>query len=212
MKKVLVIDDHALVRKGLTSLLSMEEDLESVGEASTIEQGLRLIKHKNPEIVLVDLRLGNESGLDLIRKAQGIGGGCKFIILTSSAHSSDLQKAKEIASGFVLKEALPEELLYAIRLVGNGRKYYDPGLLEMMMSSGDKEDTRLLNDLTPKELEVLSELGLGLSNREIAQKLYITENTVKKHVSQILDKLHLSDRTQAALYANIKGIAHFQVS
>ncbi|WP_044339889.1 response regulator [Rossellomorea aquimaris] len=212
MKKVLVVDDHALVRKGLISLLTLEEDLESVGEAYDIETGLRMIENEKPDIVLVDLRLGKESGLDLIKRAKSMQIECEFIILTSSAQPSDLQKAKEIASGFVLKEALPEELLYAIRLVANKRKYYDPGLLEIMMTVGNKDEMELINDLTPKEVEVLKELGMGHSNKEIARKLFITENTVKKHVSQILDKLDFTDRTQAALFANIKGIAQFRVS
>ncbi|MGF3105775.1 response regulator [Rossellomorea sp. DUT-2] len=212
MTKVLVVDDHALVRKGLISLLTLEEDLESVGEAFDTETGLRMIENEKPDIVLVDLRLGKESGLDMIRKAAGMDVECKFIILTSSAQPSDLQKAKEITSGFVLKEALPEELLYAIRLVANNRKYYDPGLLEIMITAGNREEIQSINELTPKEGEVLRELGMGLSNKEIARNLFITENTVKKHVSQILDKLDLADRTQAALFANIKGIAQFRVS
>jgi two-component system, NarL family, nitrate/nitrite response regulator NarL len=211
MTTILIVDDHPLVRKGLISLFSFEEDLSCIGEAATNEEAFHVIIEKKPDIILVDLRLGNESGFDLVEKvASKKEAKSKFIVLTSSAHLADFQKAKDVgAHGYILKEALPEELLFAIRLVSSGRKYYDPGIMELVM--GDSEEDDYISSLTPKEMEVLKELGSGLSNREIASKLFISENTVKKHVSQILDKLQLSDRTQAALFANVKGIAKFIV-
>lgn len=211
MTSIFIVDDHPLVRTGLISLFSFEEDLCFIGEAASNEEALKEIIEKKPDIVLVDLRLGNESGFDLVKKVSSTNvSECKFIVLTSSAHLADFQKAKDVgAHGYILKEALPEELLFAIRLVSSGRKYYDPGIMELVM--GDSEEADYISSLTPKELEVLRELGSGLSNREIASKLFISENTVKKHVSQILDKLQLSDRTQAALFANVKGIAKFIV-
>jgi DNA-binding NarL/FixJ family response regulator len=211
MTKILIVDDHPLVRQGLISLFSFEEDLTCIGEASSNEEAVKVILDKNPDIVLVDLRLGDATGFDLVEKVSSIQNlQCKFIVLTSSAHLADFQKAKEVgAQGYILKEALPEELLYAIRLISSGRKYYDPGIMELVMGNSEEED--FIKSLTPKELEVLRELGSGLSNREIASKLFISENTVKKHVSQVLDKLQLSDRTQAALFANVKGIATYKV-
>lgn len=121
--------------------------------------------------------------------------------------------AKEIrVDGYVLKEALPEELIHALKIISKGRKYYDPGVLELIIKSNDPfEDDGHLEQLTPKEKEVLMELGKGRSNKEISQVLYITEYTVKKHVSQILAKLDLTDRTQAALYANVKGLATYVI-
>ena len=211
MTTILIVEDHPLVRQGLISLFSFEDDLSFVGEASTNKEALQLIVEKNPDIVLVDLRLGNESGFDLVEKVSNLNSiQCKFIVLTSSAHLADFQRAKEVgAHGYILKEALPEELLYAIRLISSGRKYYDPGIMELVMGINLEDDT--INSLTPKEIEVLRELGMGLSNREIASELFISENTVKKHVSQILDKLQLADRTQAALFANVKGLATYKV-
>jgi two-component system, NarL family, nitrate/nitrite response regulator NarL len=211
MTTILIVDDHPLVRQGLISLFSFEEDLSCIGEASNNKEALKEIVEKKPDIVLVDLRLGNESGFDLVEKVSSLSSfDPKFIVLTSSAHVADFQRAKVVgAYGYILKEALPEELLYAIRLISNGRKYYDPGILEIVL--GFKEEDEFINTLTPKEIEVLRELGSGLSNREIASKLFISENTVKKHVSQILEKLSLSDRTQAALFANVKGLAKFIV-
>jgi two-component system nitrate/nitrite response regulator NarL len=211
MIKILIVDDHPLVRQGLMSLLSLEEDLSLIGEAANNNEAFQIILKKKPDVVLVDLRLGKESGFDLIDKISSMDiQPCKFIVLTSSAHLADFQKAKKRgAHGYILKEALPEELLHAIRLISTGRKYYDPGIMEMVMQVEIEENSH--NTLTPKELEVLQELGIGLSNREIASKLFISENTVKKHVSQILEKLNLSDRTQAALFANVKGIATYKV-
>jgi two-component system, NarL family, nitrate/nitrite response regulator NarL len=211
MTSILIVDDHPLVRTGLISLFSYEEDLSCIGEAANTEEALKAIIEKKPDIVLVDLRLGNESGFDLFESVSALNEPqCKFIILTSSAHLADFQKAKDVgAYGYILKEALPEELLFAIRLVSSGRKYYDPGIMELVMGDNKEEDH--ISSLTPKEIEVLRELGTGLSNRDIASKLFISENTVKKHVSQILDKLQLSDRTQAALFANVKGLATFKV-
>lgn len=211
MTKILIVDDHPLVRTGLISLFSFEEDLTCIGEASTNEEALKVMNEQKPDIVLVDLRLGDESGFELVEKASSLKDiDCKFIVLTSSAHLVDFQKAKAVgAHGYILKEALPEELLYAIRIISSGRKYYDPGIMELVM--GDSEEDDYISSLTPKEMEVLRELGTGLSNKEIASKLFISENTVKKHVSQVLDKLQLSDRTQAALFANVKGLAAFKV-
>ena len=211
MTKIIIVDDHPLVRQGLISLFSFEEDLNCIGKAATNDEAFQLIIENKPDIVLVDLRLGSESGFDLVKKVSSKNNFvCKFIVLTSSAHLADFHKAKEVgAHGYILKEALPEELLFAIRLVSSGRKYYDPGIMEIVM--GDSEEDDFVSSLTPKEIEVLRELGSGLSNREIASKLFISENTVKKHVSQILDKLQLSDRTQAALFANVKGLATYVV-
>lgn len=202
--KVILIDDHPLVRKGLAAVLSLESDIELVGEASNTKDAIDIINKKKPDLALVDLRLGNEYGLDIIEKSKDRL-NCKFIVLTSSGYEEDFRKAEEIgAQGYVLKEALPEELLYAIRLVSKGRKYYDPGIMDTIMNPTTKDT--MVEELTLREREVLNALGEGLSNKAIAKKLFITEYTVKKHVSQILSKLELSDRTQAALYAYSNGL------
>jgi len=207
--KIAIIDDHPLVRMGLFSVLSMQPDFECIGEAATLEEGIELLRDKQPDIALVDLRIGKKYGLDLVSdcKAQNFKG--KFIIVTSSVEQQDFQRAKDLGvEGYVLKEAFPEEMLHAISIVARGRKYYDPGILELISTAKDQED-ELVEKLTSREQEVLMALGKGLSNKEIAQRLYITEYTVKKHVSQILAKLNLADRTQAALYANSKGLASY---
>jgi two-component system nitrate/nitrite response regulator NarL len=202
--KLILVDDHPLVRKGLISVLSLEPDMEIIGEAGNVKDALELINKAKPDLALIDLRLGNEYGLDILEKC-GKDTSCKFIILTSSADEEDFRRSEEAgALGYVLKEALPEELLFAARLVSRGRKYFDPGIMEHIMK-GAQQDI-MAEELTPREKDVLIALGEGLCNRDIARKLYITEYTVKKHVSQILAKLNLADRTQAALYAHSKGL------
>lgn len=202
---IVVVDDHPLVRKGISMVLSLENDLNICSEATSVEEALEAISKTDPDIVLLDLMLAESCGLDVVKKAREIGVSCKFIVLTSSSTVEDFLKAEEVGvDGYVLKEALPEELLYAIRIVSQGRKYYDPALLELKMKETANDP---INELTPREQDVLMALGEGLPNREIAKRLFITEYTVKKHVSQILSKLELADRTQAALFANSRRIS-----
>lgn len=211
---VVIVDDHPLVRRGLTSILSLEDSMEVLGEATNSREALILFNSTKPELALVDLRLGDESGLDLISNAKRQGVTCKFVVLTSSMEEEDFKRAKEIGvDGYVLKEALPEELIHALQIIGKGRKYYDTGILDLLMKTNESiEEDSHIEQLTPKEKEVLIKLGMGHSNKEISQTLYITEYTVKKHVSQVFAKLGLADRTHAALYANAKGLAKYVVN
>ena len=206
--RIAVIDDHPIVRKGLIMVLELEPGLEVCGEASGVDKGIELIIKEKPELVLLDLRLGTESGLDIIEKVLAQGYKCKFAVLTSSVEREDFRRAEEKnVDGYILKEAHPEEVLFAIRLIEKGRKYYDPYVLDLMVK---KDENSSLEELTPRERDVLVQLGIGLNNSEIAKKLFITEYTVKKHVSQVLAKLNLADRTQAALYANSKGLVKYE--
>lgn len=208
MVKIVIVDDHPLVRKGLAAVISMQQNVQFAGEAKNQREAMLVLEETQPDLVLLDLKLADESGLDIIKAARRMGFNSKFILLTSSASREDFLKAEEAGvDGYVLKEALPEELLYAIQLVGKGRKYYDPTILENKLR---EEAGSLTDELTPKEREVLIELGQGACNREIAAKLFISEFTVKKHVSQILAKLRLADRTQAALYANAIGLVKYE--
>jgi two-component system nitrate/nitrite response regulator NarL len=208
--KIVIVDDHPLVRRGLAAVISMQANLEFAGEATNGQEALLVIEEIQPDLVLIDLKLADESGLDIIKTARIRGISSKFILLTSSASREDFLKAEEVlVDGYVLKEALPEELLFAIQLVHKGRKYYDPGLMEDKMRMSGNSPT---DELTPKEKEVLIELGQGACNREIASRLFISEFTVKKHVSQILAKLQVADRTQAALYANAVGLTKYEMS
>jgi DNA-binding NarL/FixJ family response regulator len=202
---IVIVDDHPLVRQGLKAVISVEGDMNLLGEAATGEEVLKLMDKVNPDIILIDLRLTDTSGLNIITDCREKAPLCKYIILTSSVDKEDFRKAQELrVDGYVLKEAFPEELVSAIRLVYRGRKYYDPSMIDCMMSKEEKDIQ--IEQLTPREIEVLRALGGGLNNKEIAKKLFITEYTVKKHVSQVLAKLELADRTQAALFAHEKKV------
>lgn len=204
--RLVIIDDHTLIRKGVSMVLSMEKDFEIVGEASDLKGGLKLINEVKPDLALIDLRLGNDNGLDLIGKVDKSKLNCKLVILTTSSEEEDFKSAEaKGVDGYILKDALPEEIIYAIRLIIRGRRYYDPAVIENVMKAQD-EIAVTIEELTSREKDVLIALGKGLSNMEIARQLFITEHTVKKHVSQIFSKLDLVDRTQAALYAVSKGL------
>lgn len=201
--KMVVIDDHPMVRKGLISILNGVSEIEVAGEAETVDQALSTLKQCRPDMAIVDLRLGRHNGLEIIEKALEEQIPCKFIIFTSSGNEQDFLRAEQLGVyGYLLKEALPEEIINAIRIISHGRKYYDPGIIELKM----RGKSSCSEELTPREQEVLVALGVGLNNRDIASRLYVTENTVKKHVSQVLAKLNLADRTQAALYAYSQGL------
>ena len=213
--QIVIVDDHPLVRKGLTSILSIDGAMKVLGEAANSKEALTLFHDTKPDLAIVDLRLANESGLELITEAKQQGITCKFVVLTSSTEEHDFKQAKEIGvDGYILKEALPEELIHALGIIGRGRKYYDPGVFDLVIKSTESpfENDGHIEQLTPKEKEVLLELGMGHSNKQISQALYITEYTVKKHVSQVLAKLDLADRTNAALYANVKGLVAYSVN
>ncbi len=205
--KVIMVDDHPLVRKGIEAATRLEEELELLGCASNVEEALQLISQHQPDVALVDLRLQKEHGLEVVRKGRSLSPQSKFVILTSYATEEEIQGAiDEDVDGYVLKEALPEELISAIKTVSTGRKYFDPAVVQYAMNKGRNNKKIDVSELTPRELEVLCSLGKGLNNRCIADELFISEHTVKKHVGAILEKLHLKDRTQAALFAVSKGL------
>ena len=196
--KLLLVDDHPMVRKGLTSILSLEDNVEEIKEASNAAETIKILNVFNPDIMIIDLRLGKDDGLDVVRKAKEIDKDMKFIILTSSSKKDDFLRAQELGvDGYILKEAFIEDILYAFHVVARGKKFFDS---EMIQSTKSDEDE--FKDLTPREKDVLSEIGRGMSNIQIAQSLYISENTVKKHISSIFSKLGLSHRLEAAVFIN----------
>ncbi|TCQ07076.1 response regulator [Serpentinicella alkaliphila] len=201
MINILIVDDHPLVRKGLVSILSLEDDINEIKEAANIKEATNLLETYNPQITILDLNLGKEYGLDLISKAKSKTDS-KFIIITSSYKKEDFEKAQEIGvDGYILKDAFTEDIIYALSIVKRGKKFIDNEILQQSMKNNKREKEKL-DELTSREMEVLEELGKGQSNIEIAQTLYISPYTVKKHVSSILSKLNLHHRTEAALYIN----------
>lgn len=196
--KVLIVDDHPMVRKGLVSTLSAEEKIEEIKESSNVEESVRILSSYDPDIAILDLRLGKEDGLDIVTRSREKGTKTKFLILTSSSRKEDFIRAQKIGvDGFILKEAFPEDIIYAIHVVARGKKFYYPEITQSVRAEDDE-----LRELTIREKDVLLELGKGLNNIQIANRLYISENTVKKHISSIFTKLGINHRVEAALYVN----------
>jgi two-component system nitrate/nitrite response regulator NarL len=201
---VLIVDDHPLVCSGIRNILISEENIANVMQANDIKTAMELMSAHRFDLALVDMRLKNETGTDFIENAKSSYPECKFVVLSSSSTARDFEKAiKTGVDGYILKDAFPEDIIYAVNTVLKGRKYFDPVFMEKKTDSSPSQPLKGPHKLlSPREMEVLSCLGEGLSNKKIADKLFISENTVKKHVSQILAKLNLADRTQAALYAS----------
>lgn len=197
---ILIVDDHPLVRKGISSTLSFEDNIDMIFEASTVDEAIKLINSNKLDMAIIDLRLGKEDGLEIVKKTKSKKNNeldTKFVILTSSVRKDDFIRSEEAGiDGYILKDAFSEDIIYAINVVLRGRKFIDPEITKFQLGNSSKN---YLSELTPREYDVLMELGKGLSNYEIAKVLFISENTVKKHVSNVLLKLQLSHRTQAAL-------------
>lgn len=212
--KIVLANDQPLIRKGLIFTLSSSGAFEVVGEARNKRESLQFIQQESPDLFIVDFKLGHESGLDVIAEAKLLNSTCKFAILTVSQDLFLFDQARTIGvDGFISLQAVPEEFIYALHVIERGRKYYDPDMIDLLIQSQREPfvDNRPLDQLTVKEKEVLGKLGMGFSNKQIAHNLFITEHTVKKHVSQILAKLSLGDRTHAALYANETGLVKYRI-
>ena len=206
--RVLVVDDHPVVRQGLRSFLASREGMEVVGEAADGEAAVAEAERLRPDVVLLDLSMPGGGGLAAIGRIRAGGTGPAVLVLTSfSGDDQVLPAVRAGASGYLLKDVPVAELEAAIRALHAGGSWLDRSVAGTVM--GEVARPRApsgLDLLTPREREVLGLLGQGLSNRELAGRLYVAEKTVKTHVSAILSKLGLADRTQAALYAVQHGL------
>ncbi len=210
MIKVLLVDDQSLIRQGLKALLELEADLEIVGEAENGEIAISLVAQLQPDVVLLDIRMPIMDGVAATREIQKRFAGVKVLILTTFDDDEYVTAAlKNGAMGYLLKDTPSEELAFAIRAVDKGYTQLGPGIVKKLLTQfPNMTPTQLppmppsLAELTPREKEVLRLIATGANNREIAQKLYISEGTVKNHVTNILNRLNLRDRTQAAIIAN----------
>ena len=207
--KIVIADDHPVVRKGLSLLLSSQDEFEVIGEASNGEEAIAKALELSPEIMLMDLVMPKIDGISATKEILRLKPEIKILILTSFSDANHAIPALEAgALGYLLKENDPEEVIQAISKLVNGEKQIHPKVTEGLLSALQtqrKPEQNLLNSLTSREKEVLKEITNGKSNKEIASTLFISEKTVKTHVSNILSKLSLQDRTQAALFA----IRHF---
>ncbi len=198
--RLLLVDDHELVRAGLRTFLGLQPDIEVVGEAASGEQALALVPRLAPDIVLLDLVLPGLSGLEVVRRLRAAHPAVKVIVLTSYAgEDSVLPAVRAGVAGYLLKDVGPAELADAVRAVHAGGASLDPGVAATVLR--DVSAPRPADALTPREREVLRLIARGRSNRLIARDLALSEKTVKAHVSAVLAKLGVTDRTQAALYA-----------
>jgi len=204
MIRVLIADDHHVVRRGLAFFLNTQPDIEIVGEAANGTEAIELAKKLNPDIVLMDLVMPEMNGIEATRTIKNFSSNIKVLMLTSFSDQDHVIPALEAgASGYQLKDIEPDQLLKSIRNMMSGENELHPKATSHLLAQLSKKNqaTQPLDLLTNRELDVLKEIAKGKSNKEIASSLYITEKTVKTHVSNILSKLELQDRTQAALFA-----------
>lgn len=204
--RVFLLDDHELVREGLRAVLQREDDIEICGEAGTATEGLRRIEATRPDVALVDLMLPDGDGLDVCRGVKERVPAVACLILTSYSNDDVLLSAiRADASGFLLKRTAGPELVRSIRIVADGGSLIDPTLtgrlLERLRTGKiDDEDASLLKELSPQESRLLDHLSEGLTNRQIAERMNLAEKTVKNYVSNLLRKLNMSSRTEAAVF------------
>jgi NarL family two-component system response regulator LiaR len=205
--RVLVVDDHAIVREGLRNFLSLLPDIELVGEAGGGEEALAAVARSRPQVVLMDLVMPGLDGIEATRRLHSEHPEVKVIALTSFSDDDKLYPAiKAGAVAYLLKDVGAQALAEAIRAAARGEVRLAPEVTRRLMS-GIAGEQPAAEPLTEREREVLACLGRGLSNKEIGGELFISEKTVKTHVSNLLEKLGLADRTQAALYAVKHGLA-----
>jgi NarL family two-component system response regulator LiaR len=208
--RVFVAEDHAIVRKGICALLTLEPGIEVVGEAGNGLEAVRGIESSRPDVVLMDLVMPEMDGLEAIRRTIARQPQARILVLTSFATDDKVFPAiKAGALGYLLKDSEPRDVVEAIRQVHRGEPSLHPRIARKLMQelSLPPEQPPTPDPLTEREMEVLRLVAQGKSNREIADGLTITEGTVRVHVSNILGKLHLASRTQATLYALRKGLA-----
>jgi DNA-binding NarL/FixJ family response regulator len=205
--RVIVVDDQELFRRGLTMLLAVEDGIEVVGEAGDGVDGTNLATTVAPDVVLLDIRMPKRSGIEACLAIKEAVPSAKIIMLTVSDEEADLYEAvKSGASGYLLKDSSIEEVAQAVRVVADGQSLISPSMAVKLidefkqMSRPERENVPGLR-LTDRELEVLRLVAKGMNNREIARQLFISENTVKNHVRNILEKLQLHSRMEAVMYA-----------
>jgi len=213
MIKLVIVDDHALFREGLASILKLEPDIDICGLAGSVEEAVHVVDRLKPDMVLMDFTLPDGTGAEATRLILEKHPDCKIVFLTMSDSDENLFAAiRSGAKGYLLKNMSPSKLVIALRSVQEGESALSRSMTLRLMEelSRTKEGDRLsdvsLAQLTPRELEILQELVNGKSNKEIANQLFISENTVKYHVHSILEKLQLPDRRAAANFAKEHGI------
>jgi DNA-binding NarL/FixJ family response regulator len=207
--RILIADDHELFRRGLRMVLEDEEDIDVLGEAGDGQAAVELAREHAPDVVVMDVRMPVLSGIEAARRIKEEEPGTKILVLTISDEEDDLYEAiKAGANGYLLKEISIDEIGNAVRSVHGGQSLISPSMASKlldefaaMIKKEEEKEQVPAPRLTPREMEVLQHVAQGMNNREIAKALFISENTVKNHVRNILEKLHLHSRMEAVVYA-----------
>ncbi|MCH4563061.1 two-component system response regulator NarL [Halomonas sp. EGI 63088] len=208
---ILIIDDHPLLRRGVSQLLELEDDLELVGEAGEPEEGVRLAAELDPDMILLDLNMPGMNGIETLKRLRETDYTGRIVMFTVSDHEEDVVDALQSgADGYLLKDMDPDEMVRQLRQVALGRMVISESLTALLAEALRSQRSRPvatdIHSLTQREREILRELAAGLSNKLIARKLDITEGTVKVHVKHLLKKLNLRSRVEAAVWAVQEGV------
>lgn len=215
--RILIADDHAIVREGLRSLLLSEPGMEVCGEAQNGVEAVKMTLQHQPDVLLLDLVMPVMNGLETIQKIKSEDTNTKILVLTSFAEDEQIfSSLKAGALGYLLKDTSPKELLRSIREVARGESSLHPMVARKLIHEFSQPELESVTSngqepLSSRELDVIKLIARGMPNQEIAEILHVSERTVRNHVSTILHKLHLANRTQAALYALRKGIAQLDL-
>jgi len=208
--RVLIVDDHAIVREGQRALIDTEPGMEVVGEAKDGFEAVEMAYTLQPDVILLDLYMPRKDGIEAIEEIKAENPEARILVLTSFTEDEKVYAAiKAGAIGYLLKDSSPQEILTAIRRVYQGEMSMQPSIANKLMRELQRAShlSPTEDPLTEREGEVLKLVAQGLPNQEIAEKLFISERTVRTHITNILSKLHLANRTQAALYALREGLA-----
>lgn len=204
--RLLVIENQALVRAGIRSILQTQNDIEIVGEAEASDEGFEIFKQTRPDVILISLRLRETCAVDEIEKFLQVSPKSKIIVLASHAGDAEISRSLQNgAFGYVLKDVSETDLIKAIRTVAAGKKFVSSDISEILTENFGQEN------LTPSEERILQLIVAGKSNKQIAFELNVSENTVKTHVKNLFDKLQVSDRTSAATIAIKRGLVRIDV-
>jgi len=209
---ILIVDDHEVVRQGLRAYLEAQPDFKVVGEASSGDEAIKMAMDFLPDVMLMDLVMSGMGGVQATRKVKDVTPRTQIVVLTSYHQDEFIFPALQAgAISYILKDVMMEDLVDAIRKAAQGEAVLHPRVAERVIQEINGAQKAVYNsfmDLTNREMEILRLIARGLSNSDIAEGLVISENTVKGHVSNILSKLHLADRTQAAVFAWEQGLVH----
>lgn len=203
---ILILDDHPLSRQGISSLIRSCREDEDIFESGTVREAIVFMKKHSVDLAFIDINLGSESesGFDLIRWIKKDNSDTRVFVITSSSRQCDFTYAQELdVDAYVLKDAFIDEIIYGLKSVERGRKFYSSAIMEKLNKQSD--DEKAIHSLTQRELDILSLISQGATNETISNTLYISQGTVKKHITNVLSKLNINSRVEAVIFANKNG-------